>query len=192
MAEFSVPINDSTILIEELLKIFPKMAINRSVDDLNTPYSCLELKHNDFTVVICRGRDFKEASDPLKRNRVHTKILFEKTSGCFTEIEADSIIAIYISTNKIIVDNIHKLSTLGVKIYEPNQDKITWESLGGYNQVKESIHSSISLCLKYPDLFTEVTKLTRKVPEKNKPKAILFEGKKKTPNFSNSNILNNF
>ena len=64
-------------IVEEILKVVPDMVITRSQDDFKTPYTCLEMRKDNFTVVICKGREFSEVQE-LRRKQINTKILFEK------------------------------------------------------------------------------------------------------------------
>ncbi|MCS7205426.1 MAG: ATP-binding protein [Leptospiraceae bacterium] len=86
------------------------------------------------------------------------------------------------------INHIEKLVQLGTKIYShieniPNEDRkfITaidedWETLGGYQEIKQEIQETILLPLQHQDVFLKVSELSRGKRTPNYPSAILFEG----------------
>ncbi|TGM12955.1 AAA family ATPase, partial [Leptospira selangorensis] len=73
------------------------------------------------------------------------------------------------------------LEPLGVEVYDPLLEKAKGNELGfdsvyGYESVKEQILESLVFPLKRPEPFLEITKLTRQKPPGNLPRAVLFEG----------------
>ncbi|WP_244934567.1 AAA family ATPase [Leptospira vanthielii] len=73
------------------------------------------------------------------------------------------------------------LHQLGAEVYDPHLEKAKGNDLGfdsvfGYDQVKSQILESLVFPLIKPEPFFEITKLTRKKPSPNLPRAVLFEG----------------
>ena len=73
------------------------------------------------------------------------------------------------------------LSRLGVTVFDPAEEAltgniITFDHIAGYNNVKQEILESIVMPILSPNTFDEVSKLTRKFPARNRPRAVLFEG----------------
>ncbi len=73
------------------------------------------------------------------------------------------------------------LTKLGTTVFDPSEERIKGESfdfdhIAGYENVKREILESIIMPVRNPTAFDEITKLTRKFPVKNRPRAVLFEG----------------
>jgi SpoVK/Ycf46/Vps4 family AAA+-type ATPase len=70
---------------------------------------------------------------------------------------------------------VFRLNALGASIIEPDNN-LNWDYIAGYDEVKRNIRESIILPLKNPDLYDSIARMTRKVYESNRPRAILFDG----------------
>lgn len=73
------------------------------------------------------------------------------------------------------------LSRLGILVYDPLEEELKnnhldFTHVAGYEKVKEDIIDSIVLPLRSPAAYDDVSRLTRRFPTKNRPRAILFEG----------------
>ncbi|MDX1958045.1 MAG: AAA family ATPase [Leptospiraceae bacterium] len=73
------------------------------------------------------------------------------------------------------------LLKLGISVYDPIEEELKGEQLdfgwiAGYENVKREIKDSIILPIQNPNAFEEISKLTRKHPSRNRPRAVLFEG----------------
>ncbi|MCC5815521.1 MAG: ATP-binding protein [Leptospira sp.] len=73
------------------------------------------------------------------------------------------------------------LNRLGIEVFDPLEAEIKgkiidFDHIFGYESVKNEILETIVMPLKNPDIFNQVTNLTRKFPTNNRPRAILFEG----------------
>nr|WP_243401275.1 ATP-binding protein [Leptospira harrisiae] len=73
------------------------------------------------------------------------------------------------------------LHQLGAEVYDPHLEKAKGNELGfdsvfGYEGVKAQILESLVFPVLKPEPFFEITKLTRKKPAPNLPRAVLFEG----------------
>lgn len=87
----------------------------------------------------------------------------------------------YKSESKKNQDPKEILNKLGVSVFLPEQERLKGNLLGfdtiaGYESVKQEIKESIIMPLKNPDAFDRVSKLTRKFHSVNRPRAVLFEG----------------
>lgn len=88
-----------------------------------------------------------------------------------------------------------KLEELGVDVFDIQEDenKINWDSLAGYQDVKQRIENTLILPLKHPQVYKKIIKGTRiKNNDKNYdsiPKAVLFYGPPGTGKTMSARIL---
>jgi ATP-dependent Zn protease len=73
------------------------------------------------------------------------------------------------------------LAKLGISVFDPIEEALKgntmdFDFIAGYEEVKREIMDSIIRPVLSPNTFDEVSRLTRKFPSKNRPRAILFEG----------------
>jgi len=95
--------------------------------------------------------------------------------GNLTQEEINLIIAIYSFVYSGESENpVQRLQQLGASVFFEHQ--LDWNYIAGYEEVKRKIKESIILPLLNPQVYDDITKLTRRVAETNRPKAILFEG----------------
>lgn len=78
-------------------------------------------------------------------------------------------------------DPLTDLEALGVTVYTSgdggDEDRLNWDSLAGYTDVKEEIKDSVLTPLLHPDVYDDIRQYTRESPlESNRPKAVLLEG----------------
>lgn len=96
--------------------------------------------------------------------------------GNFTQEEINLAIEIYrFFYNKSDTDPAAELRKLGASVYLDN-NSLSWNYIAGYEDVKRKIKESVIMPLQNPEKYDSVAKLTRRVFESNKPKAVLFEG----------------
>ncbi len=72
-------------------------------------------------------------------------------------------------------DPAFRLRALGASIVEPDRD-LSWDYIAGYEEVKRNIRESVILPLQNPEMYDTIARMTRKVFESNRPRAILFDG----------------
>jgi SpoVK/Ycf46/Vps4 family AAA+-type ATPase len=72
-------------------------------------------------------------------------------------------------------DPAYRLRMLGASIVEPDKD-LGWDYIAGYDEVKRNIRESVILPIKNPAMYDSIARMTRKVFESNRPRAILFDG----------------
>jgi hypothetical protein len=72
-------------------------------------------------------------------------------------------------------DPVARLTRLGSTVMISDRT-LGWDYIAGYEDVKRKIRESIILPLKNPEIYDSVAKMTRKVFESNRPRALLFEG----------------
>lgn len=96
--------------------------------------------------------------------------------GELTMEEINSVIAIYKNLNSgLTFDPEGRLKSLGASIISSDSAP-DWDYIAGYTETKRKIRESVILPLKNPETYNSVMRLTRKSPESNMPRAILFEG----------------
>ncbi len=90
--------------------------------------------------------------------------------------EINAAIALFKKLNTVHAFNPEsRLNTLGASVI--NGDTAPdWNYIAGYAEAKRKIRESIILPVKNPEIYESVMHMTRKIPESNMPRAILFEG----------------
>lgn len=61
--------------------------------------------------------------------------------------------------------------------------------MAGYERQKRDIEDTVLLALTYPEIYDEITKMTRMKEESNRPKAVLFEGPPGTGKTTSAKII---
>lgn len=90
--------------------------------------------------------------------------------------EINAVIGIYKKLNAgISFDPVNSLKSLGASIIS-SESAPGWDYIAGYTEAKRKIRESVILPLKNPETYNSVMQLTRKNPESNMPRAVLFEG----------------
>lgn len=115
--------------------------------------------------------------------RNHYKIEITKKAN-LSPSEILAIVEIYqlfANQGKKKLDPKELLKRLGITVFDPLEEELkgnhyTFDQIAGYEKVKEEIYDLVIFPLQNPNVFEEVSKLTRKFPTKNRPRAILFEG----------------
>jgi hypothetical protein len=96
--------------------------------------------------------------------------------GNLNQEEVNAVIELFKSIYTSAGENpVAKLKKLGASLISENAS-INWDYIAGYEEVKRNIRESILLPLKNMDLYDSIAKMTRRVFESNRPRAILFEG----------------
>lgn len=70
------------------------------------------------------------------------------------------------------------LENHGCSVFLPDaqKNKLDWDYLAGYKQVKREIEDTVLLALTNGDVYDRITQVTREKNETNRPKCVLFEG----------------
>jgi SpoVK/Ycf46/Vps4 family AAA+-type ATPase len=96
--------------------------------------------------------------------------------GSLSQEEVNLVIELFKRANSSDRQNpALRLKALGSSIVEPDKN-LNWECIAGYDEVKRKIRESIILPLKNPVLYDSIARMTRKIYESNRPRAILFDG----------------
>lgn len=113
------------------------------------------------------------------------RVDFFSLINCYAEIskkgeltmeEINSVTAIYKKlTAGLSFDPEGRLKALGASIISGDSAP-DWDYIAGYAEAKRKIRESVILPLKNPDAYDSVMRMTRKNPESNMPRAVLFEG----------------
>jgi len=132
---------------------------------------------------------YKNESICFSNNPFENSVHFYKRED-FTSQEIEAILEAYKSGNLIKEKTSPKqrLLELGVTIYNSN-NKLGWEDIAGYENVKQEIKENILLPLQNPEIYEQIAKGTRKKYESIKPKAVLFEGPSGTGKTTSARII---
>ncbi len=96
-------------------------------------------------------------------------------TGNFSQEELNTALSIIELFNRdISFDPAARLRALGASIISGGGS--SWDLFAGYSDVKQRIKETILLPLSNPEIYTSIAEITRRVPESNRPTAVLFEG----------------
>jgi ATP-dependent Zn protease len=176
---FSKSMQKSNVL--DSFEILKNHIENIRIHTVTNGYYCLQALNENLY-------DTKNIIDNIRfRFSIHKSIPeIEITKrGNFTEGEILAIIEVYRYTNESqgssSIDPREVLRNLGIEVYDPileenRGNRIEFDQIFGYEKVKREIMESLILPLQNPTAFSELSKLTRKFPTNNRPRAVLFEG----------------
>ncbi len=106
---------------------------------------------------------------------INSRAIISK-KGNLNQEEINAVIELFKSVySSAGEDPVLKLNKLGASLINDNTS-VNWDYIAGYEEVKRSIRESVLLPLKNSDLYDSIAKMTRRVFESNRPRAILFEG----------------
>ncbi len=90
-------------------------------------------------------------------------------------------------------DPIKQLQSMGVDVNIstalPESERLNWDSLAGYDDLKLEIMSTIVNALQHPGIYDNIAKQTRERYESNRPTAVLFDGSPGTGKTLTARIL---
>ena len=127
-----------------------------------------------FVVNPFIGRSFKSCNfgfQPMEgdSNNIDLKSLYEESVAGYRVNN--------ITSKSRQKEPLSQLEELGVEVFDPaTNELLTWDSLAGYEDVKELLQDTILNALKYPEIYDSVAHRTRVRFESNRPKALLLEG----------------
>ncbi|KMT04093.1 hypothetical protein BVRB_8g185470 [Beta vulgaris subsp. vulgaris] len=134
--------------------------------------------------------------------------------GSFTPAELDALVSIMqiageksgskatersnSGGTKSMSKSISSLEAMGVRVFgldEPHVDhtneKISWDTIAGYDQQKREIEDTVLLALRSPEVYDDIARGTRRKYESNRPRAVLFEGPPGTGKTSCARVIAN-
>jgi ATP-dependent Zn protease len=155
-------------------------------------YSILKIARNHSETVRIHSIDSPlihiqtsqiDSKEALKIRLIQTKqkscIEFSKRSG-YLEWEYHLIVDILgiLASQEKAPSPYERLKDLGVDVYIPKEEEkhTAFDSIFGYESVKREVMESIVFPSQNPNILDQISALTRKIPQKNKPRAVLLEG----------------
>ncbi|WCL47862.1 AAA family ATPase [Leptospira sp. GIMC2001] len=167
--------------ILDSLQILKNHIENIRIHTIDSRYFCFQaLNENLF--------DTKNLTDNLKIRFSIGKIEMEIEAtkrGNYKENEILAILDLFKFFNQDLtkkqINPNEVLRSLGIEVFDPKEAKIkgkeiNFDHIFGYEEIKREILETVIMPLQNPSAFAEVSKLTRKFPTSNRPRAILFEG----------------
>lgn len=129
-----------------------------------------------------------------KRDKARSTIRFEKEKE-FSQEDINGFLEVWkmYAPKEDCKDEGHikeRLNELGAVVYEASQD-CTWNSIAGYERIKQEVKDTIILPFKHPEIYKNVGKLTRTNLKSNVPRAVLFEGPPGTAKTTMARIIAN-
>lgn len=176
---FSKSLQKSNVL--DCFEILKNHIENIRIHTVTNGYYCLQALNENLY-------DTKNIIDNIRfRFSIHKSIPeIEITKrGNFTEGEILAVIEIFRYANdqqgSSSIDPREVLRNLGIEVFDPileenRGNRIEFDQIYGYEKVKREIMESLILPLQNPTAFADLSKLTRKFPTNNRPRAVLFEG----------------
>ncbi len=138
-------------------------------------------------------RDFAVQDGGVRSLEKTNIVIFEKKA----ELKQEEINCVFDFWRKYVVggtkrkiDPKEELRSLGVTIYEADGE-FTWDSLAGYDLIKQQIKDSIILPFQNPEVYSSITKFTRTKDTKNIVRAVLFEGPPGTGKTISAKVIGN-
>ncbi len=165
---FKIPLHaDLYKLLAEVSQVLGKATIDAS-------YHSATLQNETMTLYLS---NYAQLDKSLKFNTRTAYSNSDSSQEGFTSQDIEAIITAYKCANSLSEKSSPKqrLADVGVRIYETGQ-KLDWEHLAGYENVKQEIKDTIILPLRYAEVYDSIVQGTRKYVESNRAKAVLFEG----------------
>ncbi len=82
----------------------------------------------------------------------------------------------YFLRKKRSANPMESLKEAGCRVYEPSDEDLSFEDIGGYGKIKEQIREAILLPLQNADMIHQIAQMTRKSGDSSASKAVLFDG----------------
>lgn len=139
-------------------------------------WSCLQMyaPASGVVIVLATSRNGENAIS-IEKERSPDKS--EEDWASWSDHELDFVTALYAKETQVMQASVSELEQLGLRIFTPDRDAITWDDIAGYEDVKSEVQNTIVLALKHPEVYDGITAQTRKQKQASSlPKAILFEG----------------
>ena len=77
---------------------------------------------------------------------------------------------------KVDMEPIDELKSMGCNVFDQCTDKLDWSSLAGYTKVKRQIEDTVMMTLTHGEVYNEIMDKTRVKKDSSRAKLVLFQG----------------